>query len=86
MPPSGGVLPSHKFHTLYFLKRPTMVFIAKVCFAIMIVFFILEVIRDIVFFKLKYFKKFWSYIEISIIIVNIIHYRLVFCLQLQILV
>lgn len=70
MPPTGGVVPSYKFHAIYLMRNSLLSYIFSISFIVMIGFYTLEVLRNILYFKLKYFTFFWSYIEIMIITVT----------------
>ncbi|KAK9745781.1 Polycystin domain [Popillia japonica] len=70
-PPTGGVIPTAYFYTLKLLRYATrfdyVILACEIlhfCFAI---FYCAEEIREIMFDKWRYFKRFWSYIDQAII-------------------
>ncbi|XP_018574958.1 polycystic kidney disease 2-like 1 protein, partial [Anoplophora glabripennis] len=70
-PTSGGVIPSAEVHSVSLKRLVTaydyFVMICEILIYVLVCFFIMEAIRDLVYFKLRYFKLFWSYIDWAII-------------------
>ncbi|KAJ8912075.1 hypothetical protein NQ315_000581 [Exocentrus adspersus] len=70
-PSSGGVLPSVEFRSVYLKQLGTaqdwFLMICENSIYVFATIFLMRSLREIVYFKLKYFKLFWSYINLVII-------------------
>ncbi|KAL3275221.1 hypothetical protein HHI36_019990 [Cryptolaemus montrouzieri] len=70
LPPTGGVLPSYKFDSVKLVNNFNewgyLAFICETIFYIYIFIYLLQSIRELIYFKWKYFLRFWSYIDCSI--------------------
>ncbi|KAJ8972185.1 hypothetical protein NQ314_000315 [Rhamnusium bicolor] len=71
-PTSGGVIPSSTFNSVRLIQfdEPYAWFIL-VCEYVMyvfVLFYLAEELREIMYFKLLYFTKFWTYVDWTIII------------------
>lgn len=75
-PPTGGVIPTAYFYTLKLIRYATYSDYLILSFELIhfgfAIFYLAEELREIVFDKWIYFKRFWSYIDQLIIWVNII--------------
>ncbi|XP_044747835.1 polycystic kidney disease 2-like 2 protein [Coccinella septempunctata] len=67
LPPTGGVLPSHKFDCVKLIvtydQWGYFIFICESVFYIFIFIYLLQSLRELVYFKWRYFVRFWSYID-----------------------
>lgn len=74
-PPTGGVITSHHFHTIKLLRYLTVfdhvILGLEFVHLAFIIFYILEEIREILYLKWSYLKLFWSYVDITIIVVSL---------------
>ncbi|XP_045462540.1 polycystic kidney disease 2-like 2 protein [Harmonia axyridis] len=70
LPPTGGVLPSHKFDCVKLIVTYDswnyFVFICESIFYIFIFIYMLQSLRELIYFKWRYFVRFWSYIDCTI--------------------
>uniref|UniRef100_A0A6P7F1D4 Polycystin-2-like isoform X3 n=1 Tax=Diabrotica virgifera virgifera TaxID=50390 RepID=A0A6P7F1D4_DIAVI len=71
-PSTGGVIPSDDIRTVNLIQFKTtwgiVVLICKVFSYIFILFYLLEEIREIMYFRGYYFLKFWNYVDLAIIL------------------
>ncbi|XP_044258880.1 polycystin-2-like [Tribolium madens] len=70
-PPTGGILPSHSFHAVHLIHYVNswdyVTFVFECTVYAIAGFFLAEEIREIIYFKLRYFLQFWTYIDVIII-------------------
>ncbi|CAG9853679.1 unnamed protein product [Phyllotreta striolata] len=71
-PPTGAVIPSAKFH----IVKPFAIrslfdwfkLVSQICCYIFVAFYLLEEIREMFYFRSKYLRRFWNYIDLLIIL------------------
>ncbi|KAJ3665483.1 hypothetical protein Zmor_000976 [Zophobas morio] len=70
-PPTGGIIPSHSFQAVHLLRYTNywdyVTFAFEVTVYLIASYFLMEEIREIMYFKLRYFLQFWTYIDVTII-------------------
>ncbi|XP_057670918.1 polycystin-2 isoform X2 [Diorhabda carinulata] len=70
-PTAGGVIPSADIQAVKLLRFHStwdwVGLVCEVCCYAFMLYYILEEIREIMYFGLRYFRRFWNYIDLSII-------------------
>lgn len=73
-PPTGGVLPSASFRPAYLMRYQTdkrlSLFVFEGTFLVLLVYYTIEAIEELVFFRTRYFKKFWNYIDLAFVLMS----------------
>ncbi|RZC40117.1 PKD channel and/or Ion trans domain containing protein [Asbolus verrucosus] len=71
-PPTGGIVPNHQLQALKLLKffdEWDYVTFSFECAVYAIAgFFLIEEIRELMYFKLRFFLNFWTYVDLTIIL------------------
>ncbi|KAK9893003.1 hypothetical protein WA026_023214 [Henosepilachna vigintioctopunctata] len=67
LPPTGGVLPSYKFNCVKLISSldqwAHVTFVCETVFYIFIVIYLMQSVREFIYFRFKYWLRFWSYID-----------------------
>jgi hypothetical protein len=78
-PASGGIVPSYSFRTVKLYRyavADTILSLVGMCTVVMfIVYFTLEEILEISYFRLRYFTKFWNDVDFGILLVSRLYLR-----------
>lgn len=73
-PSTGGVITTAEFHSLRLIRFleafDWFILACEILVYIFIVYYIVEEVREIIYFRLAYFTKFWTYIDWTIIMVS----------------
>ncbi|KAB0800661.1 hypothetical protein PPYR_06400 [Photinus pyralis] len=73
-PPTGGVLPSVSFRPAYLLRYQTdkriTLFVFEGAYLLLLVYFTIEEIEEIVFFRIRYVKNFWNYVDLTSLLLS----------------
>ncbi|XP_047108772.1 polycystin-2-like [Schistocerca piceifrons] len=73
LPPTGGVLSSHDFTTMKLIRYVEPLDYAVMGFEFLFIFFVLfftmEEVIEMMFFKLQYLFHFWNYIDLVILLI-----------------
>lgn len=78
-PTVGGVIPRAYLQSIPLIrlhnKYDYFVLGCEAVFYIFIILFVAEEIREMFYFRFKYFLKFWSYVDFAIISVSIFYFH-----------
>ncbi|RZC41347.1 polycystic kidney disease 2-like 1 protein [Asbolus verrucosus] len=70
-PPTGGIIPSHMFLAVQLLpwvdSWDYVTFGGECVVYAIVIFFVVEEIREVIYFKFRYWLQFWTYIDLTII-------------------
>lgn len=73
-PPTGGVIPSSNFYTLKLIRYATaldmFVLGCELIFIGFILYYTIEEVQEIKYYRMKSFTRWWNYIDFSILLVN----------------
>nr|XP_022904665.1 polycystin-2-like isoform X1 [Onthophagus taurus]XP_022904666.1 polycystin-2-like isoform X2 [Onthophagus taurus] len=71
IPPTGGVVPTSNFFTWRMPRYTTatdfFVLACEIIFILLIVFYTIEEIREIIFLRKRFFYEFWNYVDVLLI-------------------
>uniref|UniRef100_T1INT4 EF-hand domain-containing protein n=1 Tax=Strigamia maritima TaxID=126957 RepID=T1INT4_STRMM len=77
MPPTGGVIPSSSLRTVRLIRYiddfDYFVLGCEIMFCLFLVYYIIEEIVELMRMGCKYFKMFWTYIDLTAIILSLIY-------------
>lgn len=73
-PTIGGVIPKAYIQSIRLIRLHDtydyFILSCEILFYCFVVFYVLEVIRELIYFGLRYFTQFWSYMDLIIIMVS----------------
>ncbi|XP_025414980.1 polycystin-2-like isoform X2 [Sipha flava] len=86
-PASGGIVPSYSFRTVKLYRyavADTILSLVGMCTVVMfIVYFTLEEILEISYFRLRYFTKFWNDVDFGILLLGWCNFGLALVIALK---